>query len=99
MTFVNPLEDRIRKASDREALILEGLAKLKRLGPRKLVNGLVEWEEENGLVYHKGKVYIPKTDNLRREVVKQCHDDPTAGHPGTHTTLELVERQFWWPSM
>jgi len=99
MAFVNPLEDRIQKASDREASVLEGLAKLKRSGPRKLINGLAEWEEENGLVYHKGKVYVPKTDNLRREVVQQCHDDPGAGHPGIHTTLELVERQFWWPSM
>lgn len=50
-------------------------------------------------MYHKGKVYIPKTDDLRCEVVQQCHDDPAAGHPGIHTTLELVEQQFWWPSM
>ena len=94
-SFVNPLEGRIQKASNREALVLEGLAKLKRSGPRKLINGLAEWEEEDGLVYHKGRVYVPKTDNLRREVVQQCHDDPTAGHPGVHATLELVERQFW----
>ena len=75
-------------------MVLEGLAKLKRSGPRKLINGLAEWEEEDGLIYHKGKVYVPKEDNLRQEVVKQCHDDPTAGHPGIHTTLELVRSEI-----
>ena len=62
--FVNPLEERIHKASNRETLVLEGLARLKCSGPRKLVNGLAEWEEEDGLVYHKGKVYVPRADDL-----------------------------------
>ena len=62
--FQNPLEDRIRQASAREAEVLEGLQKLKRHGPRKLVNGLVEWEEDNGLVYYKGRVYVPPDKEL-----------------------------------
>ena len=97
--FQNPLEDRIRQASAREAEVLEGLQKLKRHGPRKLVNGLVEWEEDNGLVYYKGRVYVPPDKELRKDVVKQCHDAQTAGHPGMHSTLELLSRQFWWPTM
>lgn len=99
ITLQNPLEDRIRKASEREAVVLEGLQKLKNHGPKKLVNGLVEWKEEEGLVYYKGRIYIPPDKELRKEVVKQCHDAPTAGHPGVHSTLELLSRHFWWPTM
>ena len=32
-------------------------------------------------------------------MVRQCHDDPTAGHPGLHGTLNLVDTHFWWPTM
>jgi hypothetical protein len=97
--LVNPLEDRIRRASAREAQVLEGLEKLRRTGPTRLVNGLAEWEEVDGLVYHKGRLYVPDDIDLRRDVVRQCHDNPTAGHPGNHATLELLERHFWWPTM
>ena len=98
-TLVNPLEDRIRQASVREAEVLEGLRGLKTKGPSRLANGLLEWEEDNGLVYHRGKVYVPPDEELRKEVVRQCHDDPTAGHPGLHRTLDLVDTHFGWPTM
>ena len=97
--FQNPLEERIRKASERESEVLEGLRKLKTHGPHKLVNGLAEWEEKEGIVYYKGRVYVPPDPQLRRDVVAQCHDALTAGHPGKHRTLELVSRQFWWPTV
>ena len=98
LEFVNPLEDRIRHAVSREAVVLEALARLTS-GPSRLVNGLPEWEEQDGLVYHQGRVYVPADNNLRRDVVRQCHDDATSGHPGIHNTLERLERHFWWPTM
>ena len=57
------------------------------------------WVQE-GLVYTKGnRVYVPRVDNLRRELLKECHDSLWAGHPGIHRTLALVERAFYWPKM
>lgn len=90
--FHNPLFDQIRLASEREAEVLEGLKKIK--GPQSLTSGLAEWREENGIVYHREKVYVPPDQGLRRAVLEQCHDALTAGHPGVHGTLELVDRQF-----
>ena len=55
--LVNPLEEQIRNASEREAEVLEGLRTLKSKGLQRLASGLPEWEEDNGLVYHKGRVY------------------------------------------
>ena len=48
--IVDELEERIRTQVKREAEVLVGLQALRKDGPRKLVNGLVEWEERDGLV-------------------------------------------------
>ena len=95
----NPLEDRIRQASQREAQVLEGLRELKQKGLQRLANGIAEWEEDEGLVYPKGRVYVPPDNGLRTEVLQQCHDHPSAGHPGIHGTLDLVSTHFWWPTL
>jgi hypothetical protein len=58
-----------------------------------------EWVEEDGLLYYRGKIYVPKDLELRRRIVEQHHDTPVAGHPGRFKTLELVSRNFWWPGM
>ena len=95
----NPLEDQIRKCVEKEAEVVSALEKMRRTGPRKLANGAAEWEEEDGLVYYRGKLYVPNDIEIRREILKQCHASATAGHPGRNLTLELVERHYWWPLM
>jgi hypothetical protein len=32
-------------------------------------------------------------------VIRQFHDDPSAGHPGVAATLELIRRHYHWPTM
>ena len=83
----------------REAEVAQALDVLKQKGPRRLANGVLEWENLDGLLYYKGKLYIPNDNELRGEVVKTCHDSPTTGHPGKHGTIELVQRYYWWPHM
>lgn len=75
------------------------LEKMKRIGPRKLANGAAEWKESNRLVYYRGKLYMPNNLEICRKILKQCHDSVTTGHLGCNLTLELVERQYWWPLM
>jgi hypothetical protein len=47
-----------------------------------MLDGTFEWEEEDSLVYFHGKLYIPPDVALRWDIVKSCHNAPTAGHPG-----------------
>uniref|UniRef100_A0A0W0FVK7 Integrase catalytic domain-containing protein n=1 Tax=Moniliophthora roreri TaxID=221103 RepID=A0A0W0FVK7_MONRR len=82
------LEERICKGVEKEAEVLQAVEELKKKGPQRLINGLLEWEEDNRLVYYKGKLYIPVDKGLHTDVLKQCHDAPTAGHLGEHGTLE-----------
>jgi transposase InsO family protein len=58
-----------------------------------------EWGMEDGMVTHAGKVYVPKDEGLRREVVALHHDSPMCGHPGLWKTLELIQRNYWWPGI
>ncbi|CAL8989416.1 unnamed protein product [Prunus brigantina] len=55
---------------------------------------------DDGVLYATGKrVYVPRWDNLRRELLKECHDSKWAGHPGTHRTLALMSEAYYWPQM
>ena len=70
---------------------------LKRSGQRSLAGE--EWSHEQDLILFRGKVYVPKDDDLRRQIVHNHHDSPVAGHPGRWKTLELVSRNYWWPGI
>ena len=72
---------------------------MKKLGPKTLSKGLEDWNTEEGLLLYKGRIYVPKDQQLRADIVKIHHDGPATGHPGRHKTLELVSRNYWWPSM
>ena len=49
-----------------------------------------EWREENGLLFFRDRIYVPRDLNLRRRILEQHHDSCLAGHPGHWKTLELV---------
>jgi transposase InsO family protein len=100
-TFAKPpaLEQKIRDCSDCEVEVAQALEVLRKKGPHRLVNNLLKWKELDGLLYYKGKLYIPNNKELHAEIIKTCHDTPTTGHSGKHETLELVLCHYWWPKM
>ncbi|KAI5652374.1 hypothetical protein M9H77_29561 [Catharanthus roseus] len=55
---------------------------------------------EKGMLYTKGnRLFVPKWGNLRRELIKECHDSEWAGHPGMKRTLALLKTTYYWPQM
>jgi len=58
-----------------------------------------EWQIEGELVLKEGKVYVPKDEELRAEVIQLHHDVPAVGHGGRWKTVELVIRNYWWPGV
>ena len=44
----------------------------------------------------EGKIYIPKDEELRVEIIQLHHDIPAAGHGGRWKTMELVTSNYWW---
>ena len=47
----------------------------------------------------EGKIYIPKDEELRAEVIQLHHDVPVARYGGRWKTVELVMRNYWWPEV
>jgi hypothetical protein len=58
-----------------------------------------EWSEAEGILYFRGKIYVPLTSDICWKIVALNHDSQVAGHPGRWKTLELVSRNYWWPQM
>ncbi|GKA61229.1 transposon Tf2-12 polyprotein, partial [Tanacetum coccineum] len=52
------------------------------------------------MLFTKGdRLYVPKWGDLRREILKECHDSKWASHPGITRTFTLVEGTYYWPKM
>jgi len=45
------------------------------------------------------KVYVPKDEVLRVEIIRLHHDMPMGGHGGQWKMAEMVTRNFWWPGV
>ena len=84
------LGEHIQQASTREAVVIDGLRSIDKIAPKALTDGTALWEEEDGFVYHKGKLYMPNVKELCRDVVKTCHDSLTSGHPVLQLGLGLT---------
>ena len=58
-----------------------------------------EQREVDSIMYKEGKVYAPKDDKLRAEIIRLYHNMLVGGHGGQQKTVELVTQNFWWPGI
>ena len=91
------LLDKVRKSEAKDDEIVKAVEEMKRAGVKMLRDE--EWRQENGLMLKEGKMYVPKDERLRAEVIRLYHDMPVGGHRGQWKTAELVTRNFWWPGV
>ena len=70
---------------------------MKKVGVRELRGN--KWKIEDDLVLKEGKVYVPKDEELRVEIIRLHHDVPAVGHGGRWKMVELVTRNYWWPGV
>ena len=47
----------------------------------------------------KGKVYVPKNEELKVEIIQLYHDVPVTRHRGKWKMIELVTKNYWWPDI
>lgn len=85
--------------SEKDTEVAKALEKVQELRPKLLTKGLEEWNVEQGLILFRGKVYISSDPELHKELVKQHHNAPAAGHPERAKMLELLSGNYWWPSI
>jgi hypothetical protein len=88
---------KIRNCTDMDEEVVKAVKEMK--GEKKKTIKGDEWIEEQGLILFRGKVYVPKDIELRKEIVRLHHNTSISGHPGRWKTLELVMRNYWWPGI
>ena len=87
------LLERIKKARSRNEDIIRVVEEMKKTKVKELWGN--KWKIEGKLVWKEGKVYVPKDEELRAEVIQLHHDVLAAGHEGRWKTVELVTRNYW----
>ena len=88
---------KIKKARSKDEDVVRVVEEMKKVGVRELRRD--KWKLEEDLVLKEGKVYMPKDEELRVEVIQLHHDVLAAGHGGRWKTVELVMRNYWWPGV
>jgi len=89
--------DKIRKSEAKDDEMIKVVKEMKKAGVKMLRDE--EWREEDGLMLKEGKVYVPKDEVLRVEIIRLHHDMSMEGHGGQWKTAEMVTRNFWWPGV
>jgi hypothetical protein len=52
-----------------------------------------------GLLYYRGRLYIPLDLAVRAELLQIHYNNALAGHFGKKKTLDLLLRKYYWPSI
>ena len=71
---------KIKEVRDKDEEVIKVVEEMKKAGVKTLRDE--EWQIEEGLVLKEGRVYIPKDEKLRIEIIRLHHDTPIAGHGG-----------------
>lgn len=58
-----------------------------------------EYSLIDGLLFFQNVIMIPDNNDIKRDILQHCHDDPLSGHFGVQKTHELVARTFTWPQL
>ena len=65
---------KIRQSRVRNNEVVKAVEEMKRVGVKVLRNE--EWRDIDGIMYKEGKVYVPKDEMLRAEIIRLHHDMP-----------------------
>jgi len=72
--------EKIKKARSKNKDVVRVVEEMKKARVKELRRN--EWKIEGELVLKEGKVYVPKDEELRAEVIRLHHDVLTVGHRG-----------------
>ena len=89
---VNLLE-KVRKSKVKDNKVVKAVEEMKQEGVKILKDK--EWREVDGIMYKEGKIYIPKDNILRAEIIRLHHDILVGGHGEQWKMVELVTQNFW----
>ena len=82
------LLEKVRKSKVKDDEVVKAVEEMKQAGVKILRNE--EWREVEGIMYKEKKVYVPKNNILRAEIIRLHHDIPVGRYGGQWKTVKLV---------
>ena len=52
-----------------------------------------------GLLLHKGRLYIPRSIDIKLTVMDELHKWPYSRHPRDQKMITMTRKDFFWPNM
>jgi len=74
------LLEKVKQSKVKDDEVVRAVEKMKQAGVKILRDK--EWREVDSIIYKEGKIYVPKDDQLRTEIIRLHHDMPVGGHEG-----------------
>ena len=84
---------KIKEARDKNEKVIKAVEEIKKAGVKTLRDE--EWQIEEGLVLKEERIYVPKDEKLRVEIIWLHHNMLITGHGGQWKTVKLVTRNYW----
>jgi hypothetical protein len=53
-------------------------------------------EDEQGTIWFKNRICVPKIDSLRETIFKEAHDSYYSIHPGSTKMYQDLKQKYWW---
>jgi len=91
------LLEKVKQSKVKDNEVVKAVEEIKQAGVKMLKDE--EWREVDGMMYKERKVYVPKDNILRAEIIRLHHNTPVGGHEEQWKIVELVTRNFWWPGV
>ena len=88
------LLEKVKQLKIKDNEVVKVVEEMKQAGVKMLRDK--EWREVDSIMYKEGKVYVPKDNTLKTEIIRLYHNTPVGEHGGQWKTVELVTRNFWW---
>jgi hypothetical protein len=93
------IQQLLKKGTQEDENTASVLSAIKQKKNRHPFLQLAQCQAKEGLLYYRDKIYVPEYEDIRTKIIRQYHDNPSAGHPGRTKTFELVSRYYCWKGM
>ena len=93
MEVESTLEQDIRKGqlTDEKIIEIKGLIKEDK--------ALGFTEDEQGVLWFKGRICVPNIKSIKESILREAHDSAYSLHPGSTKMYNDLKQQFWWYGM
>jgi len=87
------LLEKVRESKVKDDEVVKAMEEMKKAGVKILRDE--EWREVDSVMYKEEKVYMPKDDKLRAEIIRLHYDILVGEHGEQWKMVELVTQNFW----